>query len=380
MSISGKWYDPITYQLSFSCIGGRNEQKQISHLFQTLLHEIEPYIVQEMLSGRRFHGIVGDKIAAQISGEDKLLQFERLLTEESHQITSPCCLFSNAFLPSDAVPAKLIDAAWKKKVNTFMDLKQAGNIPSEQYAEWLQELMNTDADKSEGICFPKSCFMPHPSIFFLGFRTIRCQSREEYELFQESGALDSTDYRGRPSCMLQTLHLSIPRFFFHDRPQSFPLQNTWVGHIKELCSSIGISVGSIKADIMYYDIYENPLYTFFNSFRQGFRQRIGEIGWGMCFSKKQAELLGGTEVLLNSNVFYEVHPSEDGHVYAQLTPNISEIPSDRVKKLWAFLSPFMSTVSGSSHSIGDLPISVRLGIDSSNITMMKDGSYFLCRE
>ena len=104
--------------------------------------------------------------------------------------------------------------------------------------------------------------MPHPSIFFLGFRTIRCQSREEYELFQESGAIDSTDHRGHPSCMLQTLHLSIPRFFFHDQPQSFPLQNTWVDHIKELCSSIGISVGSIKADIMYYDIYENPLYTF----------------------------------------------------------------------------------------------------------------------
>lgn len=49
MGISGKWYDPITYQLSFSCIGGKNEQKQILYLFQTLLNEIKPYIVKEML-------------------------------------------------------------------------------------------------------------------------------------------------------------------------------------------------------------------------------------------------------------------------------------------------------------------------------------------
>lgn len=123
MGISGKWYDPITYQLSFSCIGGKNEQKQILYLFQTLLNEIKPYIVKEMLLGRRFHGIVADKIIAEIPGEDKLLQFERIFTQEPHQISSPCCLFSNDFLPFDAVPAKLIDAAWKKKVSTLMDLK-----------------------------------------------------------------------------------------------------------------------------------------------------------------------------------------------------------------------------------------------------------------
>lgn len=90
---------------------------------------------------------------------------------------------------------------------------------------------------------------------------------------------------------------------------------------------------------MYQDIYENPLYTFFNSFKQGFRQRIGEIGWGMCLSKKQAELLGGTIGLLKSNVFFEVHPSEDGHVYAQLTPSILEIPSDRVKNYGLYYPP-----------------------------------------
>lgn len=378
MGISGKWYDPITYQLSISCIVEKNEQNQLLNLFQSLLNEIKPYILQEMLSGRQFHGIVADKIVSEISGEDELLQFERLLTHETRQIKSPCYLFSNDFLPFDVVPTKHIDKEWKNKVSTLMDLKQTGNIPSEQYMEWLQELLNTDSDKLEGICFPKSCFMPHPYIFFLGFKTIRCQSREEYELFQESGALDNTNHRGHPSCVLQTLHLSIPRFFFHDRPQSFPLQNMWVDHIKELCSSIEISVGSIKADIMYNDIYENPLYTFFNSFKQGFRQRIGEIGWGMCFSKKQAELLGGTKALLKSNVFFEVHSSEDGHVYAQLTPSLLEIPSDRVKKLWALLSPYIRTVSGSSHSIGDLPISVRLGIDRGNIAIMGDGSYSLC--
>ena len=51
MGISGKWYDPITYQLSFSCIGGKNEQKQILYLFQTLLNEIKPYIVKEIVFG-----------------------------------------------------------------------------------------------------------------------------------------------------------------------------------------------------------------------------------------------------------------------------------------------------------------------------------------
>ncbi len=379
MSLSGPWYDPITYQLSISCCTGRNGQNLLFTFFQSLLNEITPYIVREMRAGRQFCGIMADKTVPRISEEDDLLQFERIITQESRWSVSHCCLFSHGFLPRDAIPVKLIDPNWKKKVKTLMDMKQIGNNTSEQYKEWLQELMNNDSGKLEGICFPKSCFMPHPYPFYLGIKMLRCHSKEEYELYQESGSLDGMNNPGRPSCFLQTIHLSIPRsFFFNDSEYSFQLQENWVTHLKEMCSSIEISNGCIKADIMYNSTHENPLYTFFNTFKLGFRQRIGDIGWGMCLSKRQAELLGGAKALNDSNIFCVVNPITDGHVYVQLTPDVLNIPTECVKRQWRLLSPFIKTVSNSSHSIGDLPISVRLGIDSSSIVMTEYGYYSLC--
>ena len=377
MSINGRWYDPITYQFSFSCFDSRKEQSRMPTIFQALLDEIKPYLFQEMSLGRRFHGIISDTIVPEIDGKEKLLLFEKTVSRKSQQIMAHCCLFSTGFMPRDSISTDQIDREWKKKVNTYMDLKQKTPVKPDQYKEWIRELMNKPSDKIEDTCFPRKCFVPHSTLFYLGYKMIRCQSREEYELFQEAGTLDSAHGSGRPACLLQTIRLSVPRSFFHDTGKSFPLQNTWVNRLKELCSAYDTSIGSIKSDILFDDKYENPLYTFHNSFKLGFCQRIGDIGWGMSLSKKQAELLGGADALRNCEEFYTIHPSTDGHVYIQLTPSILEIPAERIKKQWVLLSPYIKMVTHSPHSIGDIPVSIRLGIDSGNITMSDYGLYDL---
>ncbi|MBQ7455178.1 MAG: hypothetical protein IJS53_01935 [Clostridia bacterium] len=361
MAVRGKWVDPITYQFSFSAISGPKESNRLTAVFRELLEEIAPCLLTEMAAGRRFHGMAGNSVVPQICDESGLRQFESAMEEKSRQGMAACCLFSTDFLPRDAIPASQIDPEWKKKISAMMELARERSVPRAQDAAWLTELMNADSDRPEAVCFPRSCFAPRPTVFFLGIKRTRCQSREEYELFRESGVQDPR--------LLQTVRLSIPRAFFRDAAQPFPLQESWVSRLKALCAAQDVSVGSIRADVLYDDHHETPLYTFRGSFRQGFRTRVGELGWGLCLSKDQAELLGGVEALRGSGVFCAVDADIAGHVYAQLTPSLTAIPPEAARKQWALLSPFVERAEGRAPGIGELPVSTRLGADAGGIIL-----------
>ena len=177
------------------------------------------------------------------------------------------------------------------------------------------------------------------------------------------------DYR------LLAIHVSIPRFWFRGEDVAFPFQNNWTKRLKELCGTHGTSIGSVKADIMYSPIRDHPLYNCQKTFSIGFRSRIGEIGWAMCMSDSQAELLGGLEKLRTNAGFDVVEQVPDEHVYAQLSPKISVIPLSKLVLQWTAIEHHLSVSDHQMHSILDIPISLRLGIQSHNIEFVDDGTY-----
>ena len=81
----------------------------------------------------------------------------------------------------------------------------------------------------------------------------------------------------------------------------------------------------------------------------------------------------------NSSIFEKVKSLDKGHLYLQLTSDLSIVPHDKVKELWRFFSPQLILNNYMINSITELPISFRLGADMANLQFKNAGIYQIIR-
>ena len=380
MKIKGRWYDPISYQFSFTCIcNARHDLRELTGSWLRFLDDVRPFLLQEMEQGRAFQGATGQAVFPTISTEQDLALYVRHLGLDDSRPMTQASLSSRGFLPRDAIPAKALNPDWAQAVELLTGTDPADKLPKVQKKEMLRRFMNGFSEGFGGEAFPSRCFPPSFTPFHMEFRTIRCQTEKDYALFRESGVLgegDSAKLFSNYRCLV--IRVSVPRAWFHGEGTVFPLQKTWTSRLKELCGRHRISTGSVKTDVMYCWSLEEPLCTHQRTFKLGFRCRIGDLGWAMCMTDEQAAMLGGREKLRSDAGFDLVEEVANSHVYAQLTPDLTQIQRNKLVVQWTAMEPFMAVSEHQVHNILDIPISLRLGVQPRNIELTEDGLYSIC--
>ena len=375
-----RWYDPISYQFSYSCIcESQNSLQHLLNVYLSIIDDVKDYLLREIEGGRTFQGTTSKTVFPMIRTAEDLAIYRKHLCLFGSKPLTHASLFSQGFVARDAVPAKEIEPDWKHAVELLTGNDQSIELPAGQRQQLLQQFMNGFSDESCTEAFPSRCFPPSFTPFFMEIRALRCQTKEEYELFRESGIVREEDSSKLFSFYrLYVIHASIPRSWFRHE-SAFPLQDKWIKRLKELCSLHRISAGSIKADIMYCLLRDDPLYTYQRTFKIGFCKRIGDIGWALCMSKEQMDLLGGVEKIQSNAGFDIVEQVSNEHVYAQLTPELANIPQDKLLLQWTAIEPYLSVANDNLHSILDIPIALRLGIQSRNIELTEYEMYCIMK-
>ncbi len=340
------------------------------------MDDIWDCLLKELGSGRRFQVATSSTVFPVIKTEKELAILGKHLHADDIQQLTFCTISSRGFTARDTIPVKAIDSEWRCAVENLTGSYSLDEISTAKRKELLQQFMNGFSDKKGREAFPGRCFPPSFTPFSMEIHTHRCQTKEEYELFRESGIIkDAESSKLFSGYRLITIHISIPRSWFHSESKAFPLQNVWIDRLQELCGIYRTSVGSVKADIMYCFLRDHPLYTYQHTFKIGFRSRIGDLGWAMCMSKEQTDLLGGMEKLYSDAGFDIVKLAPKEHVYAQLTKDLTMIPRKKLSMQWTAMEPFLMTSDCEPHSILDIPISLCLGIQAQHIELTDGGLY-----
>ena len=92
------------------------------------------------------------------------------------------------------------------------------------------------------------------------------------------------------------------------------------------------------------------------------------------------DLLGGVEKIQSNAGFDIVEQVSNEHVYAQLTPELANIPQDKLLLQWTAIEPYLSVANDNLHSILDIPIALRLGIQSRNIELTEYEMYRIVKK
>lgn len=382
MSEFGKWVNPIAYCFTLSCMEGADDPNPLPEMFVTFFEELQPYIMHEMGSRRRFQGCVsggGIRPSMHHDGDfpwlinslrdtEKRTEAERRFTLAEWSLCADC-------IPQDAVALKKIDPEWKDLAARFL-MSHDVRVDPEERKTRIAEIMSSGADRLERLAFPRKCLPSHFSGFLLSYRTASAKlydGDEEYDaMFRDSGTSEAVNGAAQSDIVMRQLLVSIPQSFFDRKNVSFPFQEIWAERLKKMCSGSRISVGSLKADIPDGSMRGHPHTTFNDTFLLGFRKWIAEIGWGMCLTQEQALLLGGNDCLLQSGVFEKVETCPDGHVYIQLTPNIAFVPKEKLKQQWLTFEPHARPLKHQGHTTLEAPVSFCLGIGVHNIAEISD--------
>lgn len=125
----------------------------------------------------------------------------------------------------------------------------------------------------------------------------------------------------------------------------------------------------------------HPLLSGCGNFKLGFASRIHDVGWSMCLTSNQINLLGGMDALRSCGVFYSLDEQENGSAVLQLTPDMSIVPQDKAKALWNLVSSYIEPVEYQMNSLGDIPPSMRFGTTKENLVVDGFGNYhFVIKE
>ena len=124
----------------------------------------------------------------------------------------------------------------------------------------------------------------------------------------------------------------------------------------------------------------SPLLTGNGCFIPKFRSGIPDVAWGICLDQHQAESFTARNKQGCFSIFDQVRPLSDGHLYLRLTPDVSVVPKSKAKELWELLWPQLCIAEYTINCVRDVPISFRLGIDSSNLQINECGYYRITRQ
>lgn len=81
------------------------------------------------------------------------------------------------------------------------------------------------------------------------------------------------------------------------------------------------------------------------------------------------------EYLKTSQAFYHIEPLKNNKFYLQLTPDISIVTRNEATKLWNIVSPHLQSTPSFFHSIAEVPVSFRMGIDYNKLQIDDYGRY-----
>ena len=160
--------------------------------------------------------------------------------------------------------------------------------------------------------------------------------------------------------------------------RSFDLQQKWEKRLLLLCGMSNSSFGYIKMDRGATEKVP-PLVCGNGNFKLSFDSGVPDVAWGICLDRHQAEGIIQSNGQQDFSIFEKVKSLDKGHLYLQLTSDVSIVPQDKAKELWGLFSPQLIFNSHMINSITELPISFRLGADIANLQFKNAGIYQIIR-
>lgn len=379
--MSGGWYDPVCYQFFFYMIDQEGPSGGVIGAVHAFFEELKPYYAQcAALGGRvqsRIHRQQHGYLMNMLDDADSIYQhFDSIAKMPAAWADEYEISLAPGKMPRQfAASARKLDKGWKEQALRFTDQNLNAAIDPAERLKWIAYLLNCPTEDLRGLCFPKKCFAPGVSQFVLNYRRMPAGGTLAYaqETVQESGL---SPLEGDAQYFIHRLYVSLPRYVLDSMEEIFLLQEAWKARLTALSGAYETSVGYIKMDCCA-EGRNHPLRTGAGNFKLGFGGRIPDVGWGMCLTQSQLTCLGGLEALRESGTFYCVEPLENGYVYLQLTPDVSIVPVEKARALWRMFSPHIERDEYYQNSMGDLPPSMRLGIDRIGLSLNDFGGYRL---
>ena len=379
-SISG-WQDPICYQFSFYAITDERECEDMLDVYHEFVQEMMPSISRWIELGgailSKIHRPMSGYLMTEIRDEESLRLHIELLSSFSAEITDEIEIspFPRKVPRQFSASAKLLDKNWKEQAARFTDLKQISTIAKDEQIEWIDYLLNCPSDDLRGLCFPKKCYIPGSTPFTLHYQSIAANGTLAYaaELLQESGVVLPTN-GSQKAHYIHHISISLPRYVLDEMGEAFSFQEIWKQRLERMARAYGMGIGLIKMDC-YAAGRCHPLLSGCGNFKLGFSSRIHDVGWIMCLTSNQINLLGGMETLRSCDVFYSIDEQENGSAVLQLTSDVSVVPREKAKALWELISSHIELVEYQMNSLGDIPPSMRLGIPIECLKVNECGQY-----
>lgn len=379
-----KWYDPICYQFSFYMLETETESWNPVEATKSFFEELIPYYHLWMtLQGSvmvESTTSAGTSIRIAKNSDALLDDCNVLLGQQSHMLHSYKIIpvpdkTQSQFAASD----KTLSKEWRQEVLQYTDMKNSTSLSASQKAAWLCQMLNCPTDNLEGLYFPQKCFESQeiPLKVFYG-RFDYPQSLLPYnDKLKKNAAFpigqDSNDVKN-----LHYIHISLPRYMIKHADKTFDLQQKWEERLLLLCNTFISSFGCIKMDRYKKDCV-SPLLTGNGCFAPNFGSGIPDVAWGLCLTQHQAERLIKFNEQYCLSLFDKVLPLGNGHLYLRLTPDVSVVSKNKAKELWRLIFPQLCIAKYAMNSLGDVPISFRLGIDASNLQVNEYGYYQIIR-
>lgn len=375
-SVSG-WYDPICYQFFFYACSDIETEPSIIDACGEFFDEMIPYYALWLsMEGRvlgRYWTEFGCRVTT-ISNVEALENYADSISAEKIRSLELSLVPGKAFA-NFAVPGRSIPKAWKNQVMHFTDLRKLEAIDKASQKEWLHALMNCPTDDLRGMYFPKKCLMPKDMLLKITYESFCSLGTAAYvnEILKDIG-FSATHSDEQQPLYIHRMHVSIPRFMLDAMNQTFELQSAWKKRLTTLCESFENSVGYMKMDACEMN-HSARLLTGSGSLIPGFSQYLPDVAWAMCLTLRQAESLGGLDYLMGNQVFHDIVALGNHKLYLQLTPDISVVTSSDAAKLWKITSPHLQFLQHSFHSIAEVPVSFRMGVDTDQLQVDDYGCY-----
>lgn len=377
MSINTSWYDPVCYQFFFYTFSNLNKEQSLLEACKEFVADLMPFYDMWISKNGWIwveEGMERGFRSRKISTTDALEKYrETIISNEPRSLK--LSLLPAKILGKFAAPGRSIAKAMKDQVENFTDLRKLDAIDKNAQKEWFYHLMTCPTDDLRGLFFPKRCYFPREMFLNLTYETWSSQGTAAYinELLKDVDMAVSDSGVPEPY-YLHRIHVSIPRFMLDAMDQPFSLQSTWKKRMITLCEPFENSVGYMKMDVC--DLKHWPsILSGSGRFLPGFSDYLPDIAWGMCLTKKQVQALGGIERLRDTCIFHDVETLRNGKLYLQHTQDISIVTKKEAVKLWNLLSHYLRYRPHCSYSVGETPVSFRMGIDYDKLQMNDYGEY-----
>ena len=367
------FFDPITYQLYFSCVSENRHEKALGIALHETLKEMMPYFVSfiKLSPDNTFTlNFCGQR-------EGKSITYNRCLRFDLPDIFNtfydhPQHAFetvSNLCLNTDLDYAYLTTHHHKISQNLMeqLDGKQAREMRAKTVLK---------SRKSDKECIPGN-ILAALSCPTDDLRNILCPANIAWREFM---SFFCTTYEQKcPGQYQHILFVQLPRVLLDYHNEQFPFQEIWCERIRKLCGIFTHSVGAVKMDAMLSHYRPGIInrHTSHNhdSTPPSLTAKLPGYAWAVCYTKDQIAALGGINTVQSWNCFHHIEVMPNGNVFLQLTDDVNVVKRETLMKAGCLLRPNLRM--GMSFRMDNLPISFRLALEESDISAEEFGFYQL---